>query len=387
MKKPDFVAKNPTGKVPFLETDMGCVFTSNAVARYVARCRADTSIYGRCFDDEGQIDTWMEFCSHEVEVPLMTWVYPCLGLMKDVPDAIKQAQNDVKGALAVMEMQLASSKYLIGDFVTLADIALVCALREGFTLVFEPAFRKPFPKVCTWFERCCTLPQFAAVFGDVKMCTKAATPKPVSPDKSDKKDQDKKSKAAPQAAAPKAALDKSDKKEKDGKSKAGAAAAAPDPPTSVRASTGPAASAAPPAASAAQGTDVEAQVKAVGDQIRALKEKLKAEGLSNKKINEHAEIKMLVAQLQDLKNQLPDAGGAEPAATPAPVAWPGATEQTPTAAPSGGDLDAQIKAVGDEIRALKEKLKAEGLTSKQVNAHPEVAKLVGQLQELKKAAP
>merc|ERR1712232_697578 len=35
--------KNPTGKVPFLETDAGCIFTSNAIARYIARCRAGLS--------------------------------------------------------------------------------------------------------------------------------------------------------------------------------------------------------------------------------------------------------------------------------------------------------------------------------------------------------
>merc|ERR1719162_452869 len=129
-RKPDFIAKNPTGKVPFLETDMGCIFTSNAIARYIARCRADTALYGKCFDDEGQIDTWLEFCTHELEVPLMTWVYPVMGLMEDIPKATSDAQVDVKKALTTLEGQLKSSTYLVGDFLSLADIAVVCALRE-----------------------------------------------------------------------------------------------------------------------------------------------------------------------------------------------------------------------------------------------------------------
>merc|ERR1719230_2500577 len=112
--KDDFLMKNPTGKVPFLETDMGCIFTSNAIARYVSRARADTSLYGNCFDDEGQIDTWLEFCTHEVEVPLMTWVYPVLGLMEDIPAATKDAQTDTKAALGKLEDRLKSAEYLAG---------------------------------------------------------------------------------------------------------------------------------------------------------------------------------------------------------------------------------------------------------------------------------
>jgi len=178
-QKEDFLVKNPTGKVPFLETDMGCIFTSNAIARYVSRARADTSLYGNCFDDEGQIDTWLEFCTHELEVPLMTWVYPVLGLMEDIPKATADAQADVKKAMTALESQLKGSAFLIGDFVTLADIAVVCALREGFVQVFDAAFRKPFPKTTAWFEKCCGMPQFKAVLGDVKLCTTAGKPKPV----------------------------------------------------------------------------------------------------------------------------------------------------------------------------------------------------------------
>merc|ERR1712039_838484 len=135
--------------------------------------------------------------------------------------------------------------------------------------------------------------------------------------------------------------------------------------------------AAPAATSAAApaGGDVEAQIKSVGDDIRALKEKLKGEGLSGKKINDHEQVKSLVAKLNELKSAAPATTPAAPAASPSPAA-----------APAGGDLDAQIKSVGDEIRVLKEKLKGEGLSGKKINDHAEVKRLVAQLQELKAKA-
>lgn len=328
-----------------METDLGCIFTSNAIARYVARCRADTLIYGRCFDDESKIDSWLEFCTHELEVPLMTWLYPVMGLMEDIPEATKAAQDDVKQAIASLEKQLRTSSYLTGNFLTLADITLVCALREGFERVFDAAFRKLCPKVCSWFESCCAMPQFKAVLGDVKLCALAEKPKPVQKPKQEAKAKQE-PKQQPKAKATKA------------KPKAQAEEPSGNPP--------------PAATPADGGGAAEDAVQAVGAEIRALKEKLKADGLNSKNINEHKEIKKLVGKLNELKSQVSEAGAA-PVATPAP---PQPTE----------DLEGQIKAVGEEVRVLKETLKGEGLSGKKLNEHPEVQKLVAQLQELKKRA-
>jgi len=347
---------NPTGKVPCLETDGGCIATSNAIARFVARCRADTSLYGNNFDEEGQIDTWMEFSTYELEIPLAVWLYPVLGLMEQPPAAAcENAKKDVAKALKVLEDHLKSSPFLIGDSVSLADIVVVCVLKEAFIRLFDPAFRKPYAKVCAWFENCCSMPQFSSVFGSVKLCQQAEKPQPLKPAF--------KQQAAPAAkkAAPEA------KKAAPASPKAKAAAATP-------------AAAAP--AAAGPNPEVEAQIKAVGDEIRELKTKLKAEGLSGSKINNHEDIKKLVDRLQGLKDKC---GGAAPAAAAPKAKAAGSPKAAPAAAPAaGGDVDAQVTALGDEIRLLKEKLKGEGLKGKALNDHPEIKEKVAKLQELKK---
>jgi len=135
-----------------------------------------------------------------------------------------------------------------------------------------------------------------------------------------------------------------------------------------------------PAAPAAKATvasvvvsgDIEAQVKTIGDDIRELKAKLKAGGMSGKAIDKTEEVKALVAKLTQLK----EAQAAPPAAQAAsPVA------ASPPA--SGGDLEAQAKAVGDEIRELKAKLKAGGMSGKAIDKTEEVKALVAKLTELK----
>lgn len=103
----------------------------------------------------------------------------------------------------------------------------------------------------------------------------------------------------------------------------------------------------------------------MGDTIRVLKEKLKAEGVSGKKLNDHPEIIALVRSLATLKQG-------------------GSIDVGAAAAAPGVPDEAAIKKLGEDIRVLKEKLKAEGITGKKLNEHPEVAALVGKLQEWKK---
>jgi elongation factor 1-gamma len=331
-KKPEFVAKNPMGKVPFLETETGCMWSSNAIARYVARCRADTPLFGMCFNDEGKIDTWLEFGINELEVPLMTWAYLMLGTAEEAPQAIATAQSDVERALTVLESQLKTSEFLIGDFLSLADIAIVCALREGFQRIFDPAFRKPYPKVCAWFESCCDMPEFKSVMGDVKLCTQADKANPFTPSQSEAMATPAKAEAKPEA-----------------KTAAATARGAP--------------------AAAEGGHADEAAVKAKGDEIRVLKDKLKAEGKKGKEIDKDPQVATLVAELQALKSVAPASQKAAAA---------------PGAAPTEGDIESQVKACGDKIRVLKERLKREGIAGQKLTENPEVMELVAELNELKK---
>merc|ERR1711933_694286 len=104
--------------------------------------------------------------------------------------------------------------------------------------------------------------------------------------------------------------------------------------------------------------DLEEQIKTVGDSIREPKAQLKASGMSGKAIDKSDEVKNLVAKLTALKEAQSKAPAAKPeqaaAGTPAPVA------------PSG-NLEEQIKTVGDSIRELKAKLKADGMSGKAID--------------------
>ena len=44
---------------------LGGMFLAVSALRYVARCRADTELYGKTFTDESEIEDWLEFSLHE----------------------------------------------------------------------------------------------------------------------------------------------------------------------------------------------------------------------------------------------------------------------------------------------------------------------------------
>ena len=105
-KKADFMAMSPMGKVPVLKTPEGPICEAAAIARYVARMRADTNMYGSSFYEAGLVDQWIEFAKNELDLPIGMWIYPILGFISSNAANTEKAKEDVKRALAVLNTYL-----------------------------------------------------------------------------------------------------------------------------------------------------------------------------------------------------------------------------------------------------------------------------------------
>lgn len=169
---PAFLKKSPLARVPVLDTPQGSLFESNAIARYVARLRNDTELFGQTFFDSASVDTWIDFAAHDIELPATLWYYPYLGIAPYNAALTNKAKSDLAKSLAILEAHLADKTYVVGHKVTLADIALVSALVYPFKFVADAAFRAPFPNVVRWFTTLVNQPQFEAVIGKVVLAEK-----------------------------------------------------------------------------------------------------------------------------------------------------------------------------------------------------------------------
>jgi len=313
---PKSAGADEVGRIPVLETDGGCIFSTGAIARYLSRLRRDVPLYGRNLLESGMIDSWTEFSTNELEVPLTAWVnhaqYPA--------EVVERAKADALKALGVLNNHLLNFTYMVGDSMTLADISVCCAVAEAFKTVLAPDVRSSLGNLVRWFNLCMAQTEFQKVIGKVDMAAGgAAAPAKGKADKGSPKAAPKTEAAPKKGAAPKTEAKK---------------AAAPK-----AAATGAPAS--------------EDAIKAVGDAIRELKDKLKAEGVTGKKLNDHPEVTALVKQLSDMKAGAAAAPAAKAASSP---------KSAPKAAPAKKDDkkdDKQSDPVADR-KALMKKVVKEG---------------------------
>lgn len=80
-------AKSPTGKAPLLETSNGVIFSSQAMARYVAGIRRDTGLCGSSLQEQASVDAWMDWSAQDVELPSCVLFYPVAGYMPSNAEA------------------------------------------------------------------------------------------------------------------------------------------------------------------------------------------------------------------------------------------------------------------------------------------------------------
>merc|ERR1739842_37275 len=174
-KTPDFLKKFPLGKVPAFEGSDGTILTeSNAIAYYVAN---DELRGGSDAAARAQVVQWMAMADNEILPAACTWVFPTMGIMQFNKNATERAKEDIKGGLKALNDHLLAKTFLVGERISLADIAVACTLISLYKQVMDPAFRGAFGNVNRWFTTVVNQPNAKAVLGEVVLCTKEAQSK------------------------------------------------------------------------------------------------------------------------------------------------------------------------------------------------------------------
>ena len=159
-RTPDFLARNPNGKIPLLElADGRRLAESDAILFYLAE---GTSYLPTDRFERAQVLQWMFFeqYSHEPNIAVARHWLRHLEITPERRSALTQKQKQGHAALAVMERHLTGRTFFVADRYTIADIALYAythvADQGGFDLT-------PYPEIRTWLGRIATQPGWIAM--------------------------------------------------------------------------------------------------------------------------------------------------------------------------------------------------------------------------------
>jgi glutathione S-transferase len=159
-RTPEFLAKNPNGRIPMLELDDGtCLAESNAILWYLAE---GTSFVPDQRLKRAQVLQWMFFEQYSHEPYVATPRFIVKHLPADSPRYAELPDRMARGraALAVMETHLARHRFFVNETYSIADIALYAYTHVAHEANFDLT---PFPSVLAWLARVAAQPRYLPI--------------------------------------------------------------------------------------------------------------------------------------------------------------------------------------------------------------------------------
>lgn len=157
-KTPEYLEKQPFGKVPVLEDDDLTIFESRCIMRYLADKYADrVELWGRDAKVRALVDNWLEAEGHNYSVPVGALVYEKYFKSWRGEEAdqaiIDKNVGLLNTVLDVYEKVLSKRDYIAGDKLSIADISHVPYTAY---LIEKVGMKEPFesrPHVWAWWNR------------------------------------------------------------------------------------------------------------------------------------------------------------------------------------------------------------------------------------------
>ncbi|WP_281645724.1 glutathione S-transferase family protein [Parendozoicomonas sp. Alg238-R29] len=153
--KPEYLARNPFGKVPWLELEDGtCISETVAICRYFEEMFPEPALMGDTPLQKAQIEMWQRQC----EIYFMNQVGMCFqhttGYFKDRMTPVKEygveAGKNAAKFMSRIDAHLADNVYVAGESFSIADVTLLCAV--DFARVVQLRITDEHPNLRRWHE-------------------------------------------------------------------------------------------------------------------------------------------------------------------------------------------------------------------------------------------
>lgn len=155
-RAPEFLAMNPVGLLPVLETDEGePIAESIAICRYLEALHPEPPLFGTGALEQARVEMWNRRIELEIMVPMLAVFRHTSELFADrfeqFPDYGRSQGKYAVANLAWVDQALGARSFVAADRYTVADITLqvTLAAAKGFGVEWKPHA----PRVAEWYDR------------------------------------------------------------------------------------------------------------------------------------------------------------------------------------------------------------------------------------------
>jgi|SRR5690606_14611049 len=160
-RTPEFLAKNPNGRVPVLEVPgKGFLPESHAIISFLAD---GSDLIPHDAFERARMWQWMCFEQYNLEPSIGTarfWISQLGKTRAELGEKLIEKKKSGYAALDVLEEGLRGRKYLVGERYSLADIALFAYTHIAHEGGFDLA---PYPNIRGWCDRVASQPDWAPI--------------------------------------------------------------------------------------------------------------------------------------------------------------------------------------------------------------------------------
>ncbi len=148
---PEYRTLNPNGVVPTIVDDGFVLWESNAIVRYLAAKHASGGLWPDNARKRADADRWMDWQATELTPAMRNAFWHLIRMPQDKrdPAAIEASRQQTEAKIAILDRQLAGHRYVTGDALTVADLALGPAAHRWLNL---PLTREPRPNIERWYH-------------------------------------------------------------------------------------------------------------------------------------------------------------------------------------------------------------------------------------------
>lgn len=152
LDNPEFLKRNPNGKVPLLEDGSFYLWESNVIVRYLAAQYGKGSLWIENPAERASAEKWMDWTSNSVAPHFRTIIQHGLRLPEEQRDAklLAQSVTALSKVLEIAEAHLGENEWMSGKAFGIGDIPLGVNLYLWFGMQLD---RPSMPNLERWYQQ------------------------------------------------------------------------------------------------------------------------------------------------------------------------------------------------------------------------------------------